>query len=557
MGFGEGVPCKGFGRPASNTGVTQSIVEVLSAMDIRELVRDRVETVRAIMLQINEASWLADTLGDSEQRLKATEARKRLAQVLSDPDDYQALRGAPPQDDPLLARQVDMLTRRARNQMTPEEIAEQAHMEEEIEEVFVHFRAELDGRSVSENDINEILRDEQDTAARRRAWEASKQIGRLVAPKLVELVEARNRAARRMGYRDFFAMSLALDELDEDELFALMGALAAATDELFAREKGRIDGALAARFGVEPGSVGPWHYSDPFFQRAPDDGSLDLDYIFKGKDLPKLASRFFAGIGMDVEDILARSDLYERPGKYQHAYCNDMDREGDIRTICNLRDNHDWMSTLLHELGHGVYFKYIDRSLPWALREHAHTLTTEAVAMIMGNQVFDARWLVRIAGVDEDEAARIESAAARRSALQSLVFIRWCLALVNFERELCANPRRDLNALWRELVAVYQGTKAPDGRDEPDWAAKIHVALYPVYYQNYMLGELLAAQMVQAIAARAGTASFTDMPEVGQWFVDEVFAPGARWHWNELVRRATGSPLGAQAFTERLAILTD
>ena len=90
----------------------------------------------------------------------------------------------------------------------------------------------------------------------------------------------------------------------------------------------------------------------------------------------------------------------------QHAYCNDMDREGDIRTICNLRDNHDWMSTLLHELGHGVYFKYIDRSLPWALREHAHTLTTEAVAMIMGNQVFDARWLVRIAGVDEDEAAR-------------------------------------------------------------------------------------------------------------------------------------------------------
>jgi len=28
----------------------------------------------------------------------------------------------------------------------------------------------------------------------------------------------------------------------------------------------------------------------------------------------------------------------------------------------------------------------------------------------------------------------------------------------------------------------------PPGRDEADWAAKIHVALAPVYYHNYVLG---------------------------------------------------------------------
>ncbi|OPZ51425.1 MAG: hypothetical protein BWY92_00178 [Firmicutes bacterium ADurb.BinA052] len=93
------------------------------------------------------------------------------------------------------------------------------------------------------------------------------------------------------------------------------------------------------------------------------------------------------------------SALYERPGKYQHAYCEDMDRGGDIRVICNLRANHDWMSTLLHELDHGVYFKYIDPRLPYLLREHAHLLTTEAVAMVMGNQTYDARWLAEIASV--------------------------------------------------------------------------------------------------------------------------------------------------------------
>jgi peptidyl-dipeptidase A len=81
-----------------------------------------------------------------------------------------------------------------------------------------------------------------------------------------------------------------------------------------------------------------------------------------------------------------------------------MDREGDIRVICNLRDNHDWMSTLLHELSHGVYFKYIDPGLPYLLREHAHLLTTEAVAMVMRNQIYGACWLTKIAGLNKARA---------------------------------------------------------------------------------------------------------------------------------------------------------
>ena len=57
------------------------------------------------------------------------------------------------------------------------------------------------------------------------------------------------------------------------------------------------------------------------------------------------------------------------------------------------------------------------------------------------------------------------------------------------------NPEQDLDSLWWELVERYQGLKKPEGRKKPDWAAKIHIALYPVYYQNYMLGELLASQL--------------------------------------------------------------
>ena len=552
-----GVSCQHVESPIHVSGCLFPSLEVLSlSEDIRDLVSARVSQMSKIMLEMNEANWLADTMGDSDRRREAMEAKKRLAAVFSDPDDYRLLRTAPAQADPLIARQIDILTRTyARFQATAAEVAEQSEMERQINDVFVTFRADLDGTAVSENDIDDVLASELDSARRRRAWEASKQIGRRVAPLLIELVEARNRSARRLGYRDYYAMSLSLDELDEAELFAMVDSLASATDELFALEKARIDRSLAGKFSVAPDAIGPWHYADPFFQRAPDDGSVDLDPVFKAKDLPMLARKFFDMLGMDVDDILARSDLYERPGKYQHAYCTDIDREGDIRTICNLRDNTEWMSTLLHELGHGIYFKYIDRELPWLLREHAHSLTTEAVATVMGDQVFDAGWLMKVAGVADAEAHAIERAAARRSALQSLVLVRWCMVMVKFERALYANPRGNLNGLWWELVRRYQLVDAPAGRNEPDWAAKIHLALYPVYYQNYLLGGLLCAQLQQAVEERTGTRSLALAPEAGQWLVEAVIEPGAKWHWTELVRRATGKPLGAEALVSTLKLL--
>ena len=52
---------------------------------------------------------------------------------------------------------------------------------------------------------------------------------------------------------------------------------------------------------------------------------------------------------------IRRSDLYEKPGKNPHAFCTDIDREGDVRVLCNIVPGREWLATMLHELGHGVY----------------------------------------------------------------------------------------------------------------------------------------------------------------------------------------------------------
>jgi len=52
-----------------------------------------------------------------------------------------------------------------------------------------------------------------------------------------------------------------------------------------------------------------------------------------------------------ADDIIARSDLYEKPGKSPHAFCTNLNRADDIRVLCNLKPNAYWADTTIHEIG--------------------------------------------------------------------------------------------------------------------------------------------------------------------------------------------------------------
>ncbi len=336
-------------------------------------------------------------------------------------------------------------------------------LETSVEATFNTFRGTIDGRRVDNNAIDEILRTSDDSDERRAAWEASKQIGREVAEPLRELARLRNRAARELGFRDHFAMALATAELDEDRLFATLDDVDRATAAPFAAWKHDLDAALAARFGVSIDELQPWHLDDPFFQETPSAGAIALDHLFVDADLEALTVRTYDGLGLDVRTVLERSDLYARDGKSQHAFCIDIDHEGDVRVLCNVEPSERWMDTMLHEFGHAIYDRETDPALPWLLRGPAHSLTTEGIAMLMGRLPRDPAWLIDVAGVDADDVTALAERLreARRAAL--LVFARWVLVMTTFERRLYADPDGDLDALWWELVEHFQLVRRPAG----------------------------------------------------------------------------------------------
>jgi peptidyl-dipeptidase A len=379
-----------------------------------------------------------------------------------------------------------------------------------------------------------------------------------VADDLRSLVKLRNEAARHLGFANHYSMALALDELDEVELFDLLDELEQGTRPLFRRYKQDLDAFLARRFGVDLSELRPWHYSDPFFQEAPA-AEVKLDPYFEKLSLEAVTERFFAAVGFDIRDLLGRSDLYEKPGKSQHAFCISMDRGDDIRVLCNLRPNEHWMNTMLHEYGHAVYDQCVDRSLPYLLRGPAHVLTTEASAMLFGRLSKDATWLSRYAGVPRAEAGAAAGSLARATRHQLLVQTRWCLVMTHMERALYRDPDQDLDELWWDLVETFQWVKRPAARHAPDWASKVHFSVAPVYYQNYMLGEMMASQLQSHLLREVlgGGSEARDRlvssPAVGEYLRDRLYRGGKTQDWRGTLRQATGRALSAEPFVAELA----
>ena len=514
----------------------------------------------------NLASWQAAITGREEDYAASAEAALAYRKYHSDAAAWRRLRAWLQTADGLseLERRTLVLAEMEyhRNQLAPERLERMVTLSKEIERALATFRGELDGRRLSNNDLIERLRNEDSSARREAAWKALKSVGGAVAPKLVELARLRNEAARDLGFSDFWDMEIRLQEHDPRQLLAVFDEMDRLTRGPFAEAKAEIDRHLAGRFGIAAADLMPWHYDNPFFQDAPPSAEVDLDTFFQGRTREEIVERarvFFRDAGLPVDDILRRSDLYEREGKDQGGFCTDIDRAGDVRILCNVKQNAEWMEVTLHELGHAVYDLHLDPRLPYPVRTPAHALTTEGAAMLFGALVKDPAWLVARAGADPARVGRVAKAIREQRRREQLVFARWSLVMLHFEKALYEDPGQDLGARWWEIVARFQLLRPPAGRREPDWASKPHFTISPVYYHNYLLGELFAAQVRHVLGGLAkppvppSELRLDGDPAYGEFLRRKVFRPGATWPWPEFVRRTTGEPLTPRHFAAEVS----
>ncbi|GJM44920.1 MAG: hypothetical protein DHS20C21_17620 [Gemmatimonadota bacterium] len=524
--------------------------------DARRLVDEHVRQRAQLEHESHLAEWELALTSDEKWEAKSVELGIRIRNLLSDRDSFRRLgeiRAAGTLTDPELAREVELLyLEQTDNQTDPALLKKLVETETKTEALFGRFRPVVDGKEISENDIRQTLRDSDDVPLRRRTWEASKEVGAQVAPLVLEMVELRNRAARDAGFDDYHTMALELQEIRPSFLFDVLEDLESRTAAPFDEAIGELFARQAQRFGTSPDGIRPWHLSDAFFQEAVPPADLDLAPFYADRDLVQLTRDGCAAMGFDVADSLQRSDLFPRDRKNQHAFCTHIDRmSDDVRVLCNVVPNDNWMDTMLHEFGHAVYDLGLDRDLPWLLRQPAHILSTEAIALLFGRLATNPDWMIRQLGAPADQVDPLRAPLREYSRFKQLLFPRWVMVMVYFEREMYRNPGQDLNRVWWDLVERFQKVPRPEGRNAPDWAAKIHVGLAPVYYQNYLLGDLMASQLDSFLRDKLDTPYWFERPETAEILTKKLFHDGARYDWNEALRKMTGHVLDPAHYVEQ------
>jgi peptidyl-dipeptidase A len=536
------------------------------AAQAKRFIADAEKALIALEIEQGKAWWVANTTGTDEAYEKAREVQDQINLMLSDREAFAKVKSIhegieknPRKVDPLAARQIKLMyLKRLGKQVDPALLRETTKLSNKIEKEFNNYRAVIGGEKYNDNELTKILKESTDSAKLKQAWEGSKGIAPLIEKDLLDLVKVRNRIATLLGFANFHTMSLVLDEHDADHLVKLFDEIDNLTRQAFRDAKEQdIDARLAKRLKLSREDLRPWHYQNPFFQEPPAVYDVDLDSLYKGKDLVELSRKFYASIDLPVDGVLKRSDLFPKEGKSPHAFCIDVDRRGDVRVLANIAPDERWMNTMLHELGHAVYSsEYYPKSLPWFLRDASHTLTTEGLAMMFERQTKVIDWMEEMGVAPDDEAKKKATAEVGRRMLRNrlLIFSRWAQVMFRFEQGMYANPQQDLNKLWWDLVEKYQMVRRPEGRDAPDYASKIHIVVAPVYYHNYALGELFASQVHHAMCKKAlGGVSPHDLSyhgdkRVGEFVRKQVIEPGTTLSWNELTKQATGETLNPKAF---------
>ena len=507
--------------------------------------------------RLNLAYWQLATGGSSTALADLVNLELQIRGHFSSRTDFEYLEGswaAGELKDPTQQRQLVLLLRQfGENQLPAELTRDLVRAGAELERKFIVQGLRVGDERPTESELIGSLAASFDPARRRVLWEAHAARGAAVRDDLIALVRLRNRAAHALGFSDYYQMRLLLDELDPDELSALCTRLERETAKAHRRLMGKLGLELSRRFEIPADQLRPWHFDDPFFQRRPAAVGLDLDPLFAGRDPVGLVRKTFERVGLDVSTLLSRSDLTDGPNKLPGAFCLDVDRAGDVRVSARLSQSEGSVATGLHELGHAAFRVGIDPHLAWILRTPAHEAVSEAVAEWFGGLTHDPDWLVAVFGLDPQRLKLRQADLAETRRMDGLLSTRFCLLMIHFERELYRDPDQDLNRLWNDLRVRYQGLAAVPGRDAPDWAAKLHLISVPVYYQNYLLASLMAAQLSERLAAARPKGAAALGPGSGDFLKKQIFAPGASLRWDGLWRSAVGKDLDPDSLLRTLA----
>ncbi len=526
----------------------------------------------------SEASWRASTDVKPEHDGERVGAGKAYSRFIGDRGVIEKARAflkEASELSPITVRQLQKVLLAAAEApgTIPEVVNARVETESRQSSLQDGFEFRIDGKNVTANDIDNLLGLSRDLGERLKAWHASKEIGKVLRPGLVELQRLRNAVAREMGHSSFHALQVADYDMTVREMENLLEGFIRDTRPLYEHLHTWTKHELAKRYGAPvPAGAIPAHWINNRWSQnwtgIVEAARLDA---FFGKREPewivRQAEAFYESMGFEKlpESFWTKSDLYPVPAgqtrkKNSHASAWHIDLGADVRSLMSVEPNERWFATSHHELGHIYYYiSYTRPDVPPILRGGANRAFHEGIGELISIASRQTPYLRQVGILPEGKEIDRVQFLLDEALGETVPFIAWSSGVMaRWEADLYEGnlPPAEYNLRWWSYVKKYQGVEPPEPRSEEwcDPATKTHINDDAAQYYDYAIATVLKYQLHDHIArkilkADPQSANYFGRKDVGD-FLRAILRQGATRPWREVLREATGEGLSTRALTE-------
>jgi peptidyl-dipeptidase A len=541
-----------------------------------------------LLIASAEAEWTLNTHiveGDTITGKKAEEANKAFAEFTGSKENIefaQTTLKKKEQLTPLQKKQVETILFMAGGSPATagDLIDKRITAETEQTKKLFGYNFKLNGKSVSTNELDEILKSSTNLAERQKAWEVSKEVGKELKPGLVELQQLRNGVVKPLGYSDYFNYQVSEYNMTSDEMMKTCHDMISDIWPIYRELHTWARYTLAEKYKQPVPDMIPAHWVPNRWSQdwtaMIDVEGFDPDMELRKKSpewIMEEGEKFYISLGFDSlpKTFYEKSSLYPAAAdagykKNNHASAWHMDNDKDVRSLMSIEANAEWWETVLHELGHIYYYmSYSNPDVPIILRSGANRAYHEAMGTLIGlasmQKPFLEQYKLVPANVKVDQTQIL-----MKEALNYVVMIPWSAGVMTeYEHDLYAKnlSKDEYNKRWWELVGKYQGIVPPTERGEEycDAASKTHINNDAAQYYDYALSTVLLFQFHDHICNKilkqdVHSANYFGSKETGD-FLRTLMKPGASVDWKEHLQNTLGTEMSAKPMQDYFAPLTE
>ena len=499
------------------------------------------EELRRLDVNFSRLSWTKYTTGYDFGIMKI---QQEIQEKLENRKSWNTIQDLLEQDlSPLDRRRVEIMEMSFRPYHLSEKLNELSlaihEKTNELSSVLNTHRCTVEGSEMTSPEISRILLSETDRDLRKKAYLAKTQVNvPLVEAGFLQLIDMRKEFASKYGAPDFVQYQLEFQELNPT---------------IFDSWKEEVNSVLPlmkeirSGFGEEiigDSRVMPWDVAFISGKIAP-----ELSRHVNMADYHKPISELFRMFSFDITGMNITYDIFPRKNKSEWGYNFPVETGVDSRILTNVSDRYYEFGVLLHETGHAIHSFTTDPA-EIVLNTGISDIVSEGVANLFGSFVNHEAFYSQFFGENLQEAGK----NFKRLKLWNRANQLRSVSRILFDQALYRNRIENIDdiheLLWKTDMEVLG--EQPYAK-QPLWANTIHYTTHPIYFHNYLLGDLMCDMLKLVFQDREGVSDITDKSELfGRFILDQVIGVSGRYPFPELFRRISGEDISLKYLSQQL-----